>query len=96
MKLKYFRNWKWQQDWIEEAERLVREVYVTKYEKVANDSNTACSPKSKTNDIGGFVSFGDLSVTSAPHASEIQEYLSFPVNNIKDPLRWWWITKMSI
>lgn len=56
---------------------------------MAGNSNTACGHKSKTNDIGRFVSFGNLSVTSAPCASEIQEYLSFPVNNIKNPLRWW-------
>jgi hypothetical protein len=89
MKLEYSRNQKWEQDWIEEAECLVREVYVMKYEKAVDDSNTKHDPKSKTSDIGGFASFGDLSVTSAPHASEIQEYLSFPVDNIKEPLKWW-------
>lgn len=30
MKLEYFHNQKWQQNWSEEAELLVREVYVTK------------------------------------------------------------------
>jgi hAT family C-terminal dimerisation region len=37
----------------------------------------------------GFVSFGNLSVTNALHASEISKYLSHPVENIKDLLKWW-------
>jgi hypothetical protein len=45
------------------------------------------SPNMKNND--GFMSFSDLLVTTAPHASEIQEYLNHPIKNIKDPLRWW-------
>ena len=36
-----------------------------------------------------FASFSDLSVTTAPCMSEIQEYLSHPVENIKDLLKWW-------
>jgi len=31
----------------------------------------------------------NVSVTTAPRASEIQEYLNFPVENVKDPLKWW-------
>ena len=34
---------------------------------------------------GRIASFGDLSVTTAPHASKIQEYLNHPVENVKDP-----------
>jgi len=87
MKLEYFRNQKWMGDEIKEAERLVREEYVAKYE-VADESDTKPATNSKTND-GGFASFGDLSVTTAPRASEIQEYLNLPVENVKDPLKWW-------
>jgi hypothetical protein len=87
MKLEYFRNQKWEVEWIEEAESLVRDEYITKYEKSANEKTPSTSPKMKND--GGFASFGDLSVTTAPRASEIQEYLSHPVKNVKDPLRWW-------
>lgn len=89
MKLEYFRNQKWKGEWIEEAESLVREEYIAEYEKVADESNATPTKNSKTENNGGFASFGDLSVTSAPRASEIQEYLNHPVENVKDPLKWW-------
>ena len=89
MKLVYFRNQKWEEEWIKEAESLVRDEYVTKYEKSANEPNVTPSTSPNMKNDGGFASFGDLSVTTAPCASEIQEYLSHPVENVKDPLRWW-------
>jgi hypothetical protein len=89
MKLEYFRKQKWPEEWIEEAERLVREEYVAKYEKVADESNMTPTKNSKTKHDSGFTSFGDLSVTTAPCASEILEYLKLPVENVKDPLKWW-------
>ena len=86
MKLEYFRNQKWEAEWIEQAETLVREVYAAKYEKITEDT----APKdSTTKNNDGFASFGNLSVTTCPHASEIQEYLSHCVENIKDALKWW-------
>jgi hypothetical protein len=44
---------------------------------------------SNAKDDDGFASFGNLSVTTCPRASEIQDYLSLPVENMKDPLKWW-------
>ena len=76
MKLKYFHNQKWEGEWIEQAETLVWEEYTTKYEKVTDELNTA--PKNNLN-MNRFASFSNLSVTTGPHASEIQEYLSHPV-----------------
>jgi hypothetical protein len=88
MKLEYFHNQKWEGEWIEQAETLVREEYTTKYEKAPDESNTA--PKNSSNmDNNGFASFGNLSVTTCARVSEIQEYLSHPVENVQDPLKWW-------
>jgi hAT family C-terminal dimerisation region len=86
MKLNYFRNQKWEEDWIEEEKTLVREVYAAKYEKVTKVST---SQDSTMKGDDGFASFSNLSVTTCPHASEIEEYLSHVVENIKDPLKWW-------
>jgi hypothetical protein len=44
---------------------------------------------SYANNNSGFASFGDLSVTTVPCESEIQAYLMLPVENVKDPLKWW-------
>ncbi len=87
MMLEYFRKQKWEEDWIEQAEILVREVYTAKYEKATDVSNTTSLDLTTNND--GFASFGNLSVTSCPRASEIQEYLKHAVENVKDPLKWW-------
>jgi hypothetical protein len=88
MKLEYFRNQKWEGDWIDEAEALVREEYAARYEKTAEEPSTASKDgSSKNND--GFASFGNLSVTNRHRASEIQGYLSLPVENVIDPLKWW-------
>ena len=89
MKLEYFHNQKWEREWIREAERLVQTEYITKYEKSADQSNETPSASSTMKNGLGFTSFGDLSVTTAPRASKIQEYLNHPVENIKDPLKWW-------
>ena len=89
MKLKYFHKQKWPSEWIEEVEHLVQEEYVAKYEKVADESNMMPTKNSKSKNDSGFASFSDLSVTTAPHASEILKYLKLPVENIKDPLKWW-------
>ncbi len=86
MKLEYFRNQKWETEWVEEAERLVREEYVAKYEKAPAESPISTKDMKKTCE---FASIGDLSVTSAPRISEIQDYLNSSVENVKDPLKWW-------
>ena len=89
MKLEYFHNHEWEAEWIGEVERLVRTKYVEQYEQQADEAPTTPSTSSITHHNSGFASFGDLSVTTAPRVSEIQEYLSHPVENVKDPLRWW-------
>jgi hypothetical protein len=88
MKLEYFRNQHWEEEWIEEAECLVQEEYIAKYKKVSAPQ-PGLTKKSNTKNDDGFTSFGNLSVTTAPRASEIQEYLGHAVENVHNPLKWW-------
>lgn len=53
-----------------------------------DEPNLAPTEDSSQN-VVGFTSFGNLSVTNRRRTSEIQEYLSFPVENVIDPLKWW-------
>jgi hypothetical protein len=76
------RNQKWEDNWIEQAENLVHEEYHANYEK----KSTSVEPIQEMSTTG-FLSFRDLSVATCPHASEIQEYLSLPVELVKDPLK---------
>jgi len=84
MKLNYFCNQKWEKDWIEQARALVWKVYAVKYEK-ATEASTSQDSTTKGDD--GFALFGNLTATTCPHVSEIKEYLSHVVENIKDPLK---------
>lgn len=59
-----------------------------KYEKAVDKSTMSMEILNAKND-DGFASFGNLSVTTAPRTNEIHEYLSHPVENVKDPLKWW-------
>ena len=50
---------------------------------------TRCLRKTRTPNNSGFALFGNLSVTTVLRKSEIQAYLTLPVENVKDPLKWW-------
>jgi hypothetical protein len=61
-------------------------VYAAKYEKAFK---VLTFQDSTTKGDNGFALFGNLSITTCPHASEIEEYLNHVVENVKDPLKWW-------
>jgi hypothetical protein len=88
MKLDYFRQAEWEADWIEQAESLVRDVYVSRYE------NKAVPEQGDTTDAAAdagpdFNDFGNLSVQSAARRHEVDDYLRAPVEAVTEPLRWW-------
>lgn len=86
MKLEYFRYQKWENAWIVQAEDLVYEEYSARYEK--NPTPTSVEPISEKSTTGPS-SYGDLGVPICPRVSELQEYLSRPVEQTQDPLKWW-------
>jgi hypothetical protein len=85
MKLEYFRQHKWLDEWIEQAENMVREEYIGSYEK---KNGEAADRKAKSVTEDAVMVFGDLSVTAA-RVSEIDDYLRLPVEPVSDPLKWW-------
>ena len=89
MKLEYFCNQKWEEEWIEQAENLVHEEYILSYEKVPEETNAMPTENTDADNDSGYALFGNLFVTTCPRESEIQEYLSLPVENVKNPLKWW-------
>ncbi|TFY79033.1 hypothetical protein EWM64_g4980 [Hericium alpestre] len=89
LKLQYFRNHHWEDEWIETAENLVREEYAHHYEHendaVESEINDAV-PQTADNTFD----FGDISVgNEAERISELEEYLRSPVEKVKDPVQWW-------
>ena len=88
MKLDYFRQAEWEAEWIEEAESLVREEYVSHYEnkdRPAQEEETDTSADTGTD----FNDFSNLSVQSAARRHEVDDYLHAPVEAVSEPLRWW-------
>ena len=88
MKLEYFRQHKWEDDWVDEAENLVREEYIGRYELMKEGDDVPVTNE-KLSDIDVF-DIANLSVLPCTaHASEIDEYLRFPIETCRDPLKWW-------
>jgi hypothetical protein len=86
MKLEYFRKQRWLKTWIETAQELVEEEYVLRYQKLQEPT----SPDDKEKPSNDFTSFGNLSITPLDgEMTELELYLSQPVENVADPLKWW-------
>jgi len=87
LKLQYFRNQQWERDWIEEAERLVRQEYHAHYEKEPSSMEPTQPTKS--------LSFGNLSAAIPTHGSELEKYLATPAIEIEEDgaLAWWTMNK---
>ena len=86
MNLKYFHKQRWLKTWIETAQELVEEEYVSRYQKLQEPM----SPDDKEKPSNDFTVFGNLSITPLDgKMMELELYLSQPVENIADPLKWW-------
>jgi hypothetical protein len=85
MKLDYFRQHKWEAEWIDQAEDLVRQEYQTNYKGKAAPQGTSTAPAEHSE----FFDFGNLSVAAATPPCELDDYLRLPVENVADPLVWW-------
>ncbi|KAF5317480.1 hypothetical protein D9758_019086 [Tetrapyrgos nigripes] len=102
LKLEYFRRRKWQEPWIRQAESLTREAY-NEYAQRAQllqnsvtsttDDEPATSSSSTTPQPMQFHDFTNISVapsTTVTVRDELADYLAMPLENVKDPLMWWW------
>lgn len=102
LKLDYFRVQEWEEKWIDTAENLVREEYISEYEDrasvddddMADEASNSLIFSAKFNHVCKQGSdddgFGNISVgKKVPKRSEIDVYLSLAVENVKDPLKWW-------
>jgi hypothetical protein len=106
LKLEYFRSQEWEEEWIDLAENLTREEYIERYENLdvpeeepeeeAMVRPVICRVNifyynllQESDDPLG--EFGNVSVTKkAFRRNELEEYLALPVENVRDPLKWWY------
>jgi len=91
LKLEYFRQKEWEDEWIENAENLVREAYSARYEGSNNPIASTPDMTAESVNDDDFAVFADISVTRrvGSRSSEINKYLRKPVENVKEPLKWW-------
>jgi hypothetical protein len=86
MKLEYFRQQHWLKTWIETAQELFEDEYASRYQKIREP--TIVDDKEKPNN--DYAWFGNLSIKPVgSNMSELDVYLSQPVENVTDPLKWW-------
>jgi hypothetical protein len=72
---------------------LVREEYIATYEKASPPPERESDNTSdKASNVGKMSEFANISIDpkSATKLSEIDEYLRLPVENVADPLKWWY------
>lgn len=110
LKLEYFCQHKWEEEWIEQAENMVQEEYIRTYEDKNTDTTASAETTTKVcwdyyyglhciycflmqvNGMRGIAEFANISVdpTTTPKVSEIDDYLRQPVENVAEPLKWWY------
>ncbi|KAG5634503.1 hypothetical protein H0H81_001717 [Sphagnurus paluster] len=100
-KLAYFKAACWEKRWIDTAQKLVCDEFEHSYVSWSqsegsdkSDSNVVipeppkakpCASKNMFEDL-----FDTLSTSSVPVVDELQLYLSTEVENIIDPIKWWY------
>jgi hypothetical protein len=69
----------------------VRDEYTTCYEGKAGPAAAAPDTTDTANDDNNFAAFSNILVTNhiGSRTSELEEFLRKPVENVKDPLKWW-------
>jgi len=71
---------------------MVREEYIGTYEDKVAATKGVTNESTKASHIGGVDEFANISInlTKSTRLSEIDEYLRLPVENVSDPLKWWY------
>ena len=105
LKLEYFRQKEWEEEWIDNAEALVHEKYTADYKD--NKDPMTPTPAVNTEPVSTIIGvsililitllqlddndFADISVTNntGPKSTELEDYLRKPVEKVKEPLKWW-------
>jgi len=69
----------------------VREEYMTRYEGKVGPTTPVPDTTDSVDDNDDFATFSNISVTNhvGSRTSELEEFLRQPVENVKEPLKWW-------
>ncbi|TFY76146.1 hypothetical protein EWM64_g7868 [Hericium alpestre] len=94
-KLTYFKNTKWEQDWIDMAREVVQDEYDHSYalREVEGDDRDDQEAAQEATEVTSGNIFDNLPSLAAPAPnndhSELDQYLSTDPEPINDPIAWW-------
>ena len=87
LKLKYFQQRHWAQDWIETAETIVQEEF-KKYDTHPTLGPILSVPE--VDDIEATTNFLNIPMDSLKEINELDNYISQAIEKVTDPIKWWW------
>lgn len=92
IKLKYYENQEWEQEYINMAKKILTDKYNECYYNADTDTDTATNVATTTNNNeNNFFTFSfGINYNNNQKEDELEEYLRKPpVNPQTDPLQWW-------
>jgi hAT family C-terminal dimerisation region len=95
LKLEYFKQQKWEEEWIETAVDLTRDEYMKRCKGKATDDSDDSITEALGAQQGAFLDFANVSVnqTVPPKSIKLDEYLRQAVENVANPLKWWYANR---
>ncbi|GBE87594.1 putative AC9 transposase [Sparassis crispa] len=101
LKLEYFKKREWDPTWIDAAENLTREEYIGTYEDAIVPIpipavHAGVSADADVSDNDEFAEFRNISLSGLVTVrNEIDDYLAAPLENVQDPLKWWYDNRQA-
>ncbi|KIK35165.1 hypothetical protein CY34DRAFT_96601 [Suillus luteus UH-Slu-Lm8-n1] len=90
-KLSYFQSAGWQQDWIDTAEDLVRTEFKCYVSHLLVPTNRNDNPSPLEADVNIFNHLPTLSQPKpTASAKELNSYLNADIEDVSDPIAWWY------
>jgi hypothetical protein len=105
LKLKYFQQHGWTQDWIRTAETIVREEFA-KYNGPSEPApvliraiypllsyliiSWLSQATALVDDMDTMTDFLDILMEGLADVNELDDYLSQAIEKVSDPISWWW------
>ncbi|KDR67829.1 hypothetical protein GALMADRAFT_146839 [Galerina marginata CBS 339.88] len=94
----YFERAGWQEDWIEAAQSIVHAEYDRTYAFMDTDNELIPEPVSTAGSDSENM-FDALPALTAPPPtelhSELERYLNTDIEDVTDPIRWWYVRKTT-
>ena len=89
LKLRYFQQQGWEKGWVETAEEIIRDEF-SKYDNLEADNASQAPAVSDAVTDDEAVDFYDIPMDGIAEPHELDDYLSQPIEKVRNPITWWW------